>query len=193
MRFTRDRRRPLEQAKSGLRIAGALVASVIVVALFGLAYSRILDADQGRRSLTGWPLMIGLAIGLELTVQYWRSWFFCLPGYLGVRSSLWFLLGWFSPKGFIFIGFALLMLAMAATSFRFSQSATVHAFDRAILLVAAACLLASMLELFARGQSAMALLFAAVGDLVLFGSRFYPSARSRQRARHDSGPLTLNR
>jgi hypothetical protein len=73
MRFTHDRRRPLEQTKSGLRIAGALVASVVVVALFALAYSQILHADHGRHSLTGWPLMIGLATGLAFTVQYWQS------------------------------------------------------------------------------------------------------------------------
>jgi hypothetical protein len=193
MRFTRDRRPPVEQAKSGIRIAGAMVASVVVVALFGLAYSQILDADHVRRSRTGWLLMIALATVLSLTVQYWRRWFFYLPGYLGLRSSLWLLLGWFSPKGFILICFSLLMLAMAATSFRFSQSASMRTLDRAILLVAAACLLASMLEFFVRGQGAMALLFATVADLALFASRFYATRKLRQRARHDSGPLTLNR
>ena len=193
MRFTRDRRPPIEQAKSGLRIVGAMIASVVTVFLFGLGYVQILNADHARRPLTGWLLIAALTITLGLTVQYWRRWFFCIPGYLGMRSSLWLLLGWFSPKGFVYIGFPILMFAMFGMSFRFRESAKLRGSDRAVLLITAACLLAAMLELFSQPPGATALLYAAIGDLALFASRFYPTRKSRPRAAHDAAPLTLNR
>jgi len=192
MRLTSDKRPPIEQVKSGLRIVGAMVATVATVALFGLAYVEILNADHTRHSLTGWLLMIVLAIALGLTVQHWRRWFFFVPGYLGVRFSLWLLLGWFSPRGFVLVVFSLLMLAMAAMSFRFRESAKARAFDRATLLVTAACLLAAMLGFFSQGPSATALIFATGGDLILFTSLFYPTCKSRRRATHTPAPLTPN-
>lgn len=193
MRFTRDRRPPLAQGKSGLRIAGAMVATVVTVALFGLAYVQISNADHTHSSRTGWLLMITLVAALGLTVQYWRHWFFFIPGYLGMRSFLWLLLGWFSPRGFVFIGFAILMFAMCGLSFRFGESAKLRGVDRAILLATAACLLAAMLEFLSKGPNAMALIFAALGDATLFASRLYSTRKSRQRATNHSAPLTLSR
>jgi hypothetical protein len=193
MRFTHDRRRPLEQAKSGLRIAGAMVATVVTVSLFGLAYVQISNADHTHNSRTGWLLMITLVAALALTVQYWRHWFYFVPGYLALRLGSWLLLGWFSPRGFIFVVFPLLMFAMAAMTFRFSESARLRPSDRAILLVTAAFLFASMLEVFTQTPNTMALLYAAIGDLALLISRIYPRLKSRQPLTHDSAPLTLNR
>jgi hypothetical protein len=187
MRFTSDRRPPIEQVKSGLKIAGAITSSVAAIALFGLAYVQISNAG---RPLTGWLIMIGLATSMALTVQYWRRWFFFVPTYLGLRSSLWLLLGWFSPGGYVLVIFPVLMLAMAVMSFRFRQITGVRASDRAVLLFAAACLLASLLQLFSETPSAMALLFAALGDSVLFVSRFYPPHRPHRRAQPDSAPST---
>ncbi len=192
MRLTRDRRPAREQVKSGLRIVGAMVASVTTVSLFGLAYVQIANEDHTRSPLAGWLLVIALTATLGLTVQYWRRWFFFLPAYLGMRSSLWLLLGWFSPRGLVYVGFPVLMFAMFGMSLRFSESAKLRTFDRVILLFTAACLLAAMLQLFAQ-PSVMALLFAAIGDLVLLTSRFYPTGKSRQRAAHDAAPLTRNR
>jgi hypothetical protein len=193
MRFARDKRPPIEQAKSGLRIAGALVATVATVSLFGLAFAQISNADHTHSSLTGWLLMITLVAALGLTVQYWRRWFYFVPAYLGLRLGPWLLLGWFSPGGFILVAFPLLMFAMAAMSFRFSESAKLHAYDRAILLVTAAFLFAAMLELFAQVPNPIALLYATLGDATLFASRFYSARRSRQRAARDTAPLTVNR
>ena len=192
MRFTRDRRPPIEQAKSGLRIVGAMVASVTVVGLCGLAYVQIANADHARNPRAGWLLMITVAVTLGLTTKFWRRWFFFLPTYLGVRSSLGLLLGWFSPRGFVFIAFPVLMFAMAAMSSRFSELPKVRAFDRAILLITAGCLLAATLEFLAE-PNAMALLFAGLGDVALFASRLYPARAPRQRAAKDSSPLTLHR
>jgi hypothetical protein len=193
MRFTRDRRPPMEQVKSGLRIAGAMVASLATVSLFGLGYVEILNADHTRHPLTGWLLMIALATALAFTVQYWRRWFFFIPCYLGMRSSLGLLLGWFSPRGFVFIGFPILMFAMFGLSLRFGESAKLRGLERAVLLATGGCLLAAMLEFMSREPNPMALVFAAIGDLVLFTSRFYSTRKSRQRATHDSAALTLNR
>ena len=193
MRFTRDRRPPMEQVKSGMRIVGAAIASVAAVALYGLAYVQIANVDRAHNPLAGWLLIVALTAALALTVQYWRRWFFCIPGYLAVRSSLWLLLGWFSPKGFVFVGFAVLMFVMFGMSFRFRKSNRLAGVDRAILLVTAACLLAAMLEFFSQGQSAMSLLFAAIGDLALIASRYFPSRKSRQRPAHDSEPLAQHR
>ncbi len=192
MRFNRDRRTPLEQAKSGLRIVGAMVATLATISLFALAYTEIANADHTRSPLAGWLLVIALTATLGITLQYWRRWFFCLPGYLGIRSSLWLLLGWFSLRGFVYVGFPVLMFAMFGMSLRFSESAKLRTFDRAILLITAACLLGAMLAFFSQ-PSVTALLFAAIGDLALLTSRFYPTGKSRRRAAHDPPPLTLNR
>jgi hypothetical protein len=193
MRLTRDKRPPIEQVKSGLRIVGAMFASVITVSLFRLAYVQIEDADHAHDPFEGWFILIALTVAVGLTSQYWRRWFFFIPGYLGMRFGIWLLFGWFSKSGFIFIGFPVLMFAMSAMSFRFSESPKLRAFDRLVLLITAACLLAAMLELFSEGQNAMALLFAAIGDSILFVYRIYPARKARQRTSHDSAPLTINR
>jgi hypothetical protein len=190
MRFTRDRRPPIEQAKSGLRIAAAMIATVATVSLFGLAYTQIANADHTRSPLTGWILIAALTITLGFTVQYWRRWFFFIPGYLGMRSSLGLLLGWFSPRGFVYIGFPILMFAMFGMSFRFRESTKLRGSDRAVLLITTVCLLAAMLELFSQPPNAMALLFPAIGDLALFASRFYPTRKSHL---HTAASVTLNR
>lgn len=93
MRLTRDRRPAMEQVKSGLRIAGAMVATLAMIALFALGYTQIANADQTRSPLAGWLLLIALTATLGLTAQYWSRWFFFIPGYLGMRSSLFLLLG----------------------------------------------------------------------------------------------------
>jgi hypothetical protein len=110
-----------------------------------------------------------------------------------MRSSLFLLLGWFSPRGFVYVGFPILMFVMSAMSFRLRESHKLRAFDRATLLVAAACLLAAMLEFLSKEPNQMALLFAAVGDLALLTSLINSSRKSRQRAVHDAAPLTLKR
>ncbi len=193
MRLTRDRRPALEQVKSGLRIAGAIVATLATISLFALGYTQIANADHARHPLTGWLLITALTITLGLTVQYWRRWFFFIPCYLGMRSSLFLLLGWFSPRGFFYVGFPILMFVMSAMSFRLRESQKLRAFDRATLLVAAACLLAAMLEFLSKEPNQMALLFVAVGDLALLTSLINSSRKSRQRAVHDAAPLTLKR
>lgn len=193
MRFNRDRRTPLEQAKSGLRIVGAMVATLAAISLFALAYAQIANAHHTRSAAAGWLLVIALTAILSLTVQYWRRWFFFIPGYLGMRSSLGLLLGWFSPGGFVYIGFPILMFVMFAMSLRLRESDKLRAFDHGTLLVTAACLLAAMLEFLSKDPNQMALLFAAIGDLVLLASWIYSSRKSRQRAVHDAAPLTLNR
>ena len=193
MRFNRDRRTPLEQAKSGLRIVGAMVATLAAILLFALAYVQIANAHHTRSAVAGWLLVIALTATLSLTVQYWRRWFFFIPCYLGMRSSLGLLLGWFSPRGFVYIGFPILMFVMFAMSLRLRESHKLRAFDRGTLLVTAACLLAAMLEFLSKEPNQMALLFAAIGDLALLASWIYSSRKSRQRAVHDAAPLTLNR
>ncbi|MGC1450436.1 MAG: hypothetical protein WA830_10400 [Candidatus Sulfotelmatobacter sp.] len=170
-----------------------MVASVATALLFGLVYVQIANENHTRSPLAGWLLVIALTATLGLTVQYWRRWFFFLPGYLGMRSSLWLLLGWFSPRGFVYLGFPILMFVMFAMSIRLRESHKLRAFDRATLLVTAACLLAAMLEFLSKGPNQMALLFAAIGDVALLTSWIYSTRNSRQRAAHDAAPVTLNR
>ncbi|HEX4751185.1 MAG TPA: hypothetical protein VH302_16715 [Bryobacteraceae bacterium] len=161
-----------------------MVATVVTVSLFGLAYVQISNTDHTHNSRTGWILMITLVAALGLTVQYWRRWFYFVPAYLGLRLGSWLMLGWFSPGGFILVAFPLLMFAMAAMSFRFSESVKLRLSDRTILLVTAAFLFAAMLELFAQPPNAMALVYAAIGDLALFTSRIYATRKSRRHASH---------
>ena len=192
MRFDRDRRTPLEQARSGLRIVGAIVATLATIWLFAVGYAMIANADHTSSPIVGWGLVIVLTATLILTVQYWSRWFFCVPGYLGMRSSIGLLLGWFSPGGFAFVCFPILMFAMFGLSFRFRKSAKPRRSDRLALLVTAACLLAATLEFLAKAPN-LALLFAAIGDVVLSIAWIYSSRKSRRRATSNSEPLTLNR
>ena len=91
------------------------------------------------------------------------------------------------------MGFPILMFVMFAMSIRLRESHKLRAFDRATLLVTAACLLAALLEFLSKGPNQMALLFAAIGDVALLISWIYSGRKSRQRAAHDSAPLTLGR
>jgi hypothetical protein len=99
MLFMRDRRTIMEQAESGLKIAGALVASFFALMLIAVAYAQIANGDGAHHVVTGWFLMVGMAIALAATVQFWSRWFYGLPAYFGVRLFGWFMLGWFSPSG----------------------------------------------------------------------------------------------
>ena len=182
MKFSRDRRTPAEQAKSGLRIAGALMVTVATLALLGWSYLQIVTGDRAHNRFTGWMVLLALAVLLGLTVQYWRRWFFFLPGYFGIRSGFWLLLGWFSPRGVVFVVFPILMFAMAVMSFRLSKPPRLRALDRAVLLVTAACLLAAMLEMFTKEPGVRALLFAGIGDLALLLSRVGRTGKQRHRA-----------
>ena len=60
-----------------------MVASVSTVSLFALAYVQIANEDHAHSPLAGWLLAFTLTATLGLTVQYWRRWFFFVPGYLG--------------------------------------------------------------------------------------------------------------
>ena len=168
-----------------------MVASVATVLLFALAYVQMANQDHAHiRLRAGYWRYAHSHLGLDN--EYSRRWFFFVPGYLGMRSLAMATAGLVSPRGFVYVGFPVLMFAMFGMSLRFSESAKLRAFDRGILLFTAACLLAAMLKFFSQ-PSVMALLFAAIGDLVLLTSRFYPTGKSRQRAAHDVAPLTLNR
>jgi hypothetical protein len=137
--------------------------------------------------------MAAAAVVTVLTVQYWRRWFLLIAGYFGMRLSLGLLLGWFSPKGFVYVTFPVLMSAMAVLSFRFGKPARVQIADRIALLLAAACLLAAVAGFLSPQPKAMALGFAAAGDLVLWLSQMYPTwkrRKSRKRIEPSSALLT---
>ena len=165
-----------------------MVVTVATFSLLGLAYAQIVNANQTPNRIAGWLLMIALAVVLGLTAQYWRRWFFVLPGYFGIRSSLGLLLGWFSPKGFVFVAFPVLMFAMGALSFRFSETPKLRAVDRAVLLFATACMLAAMFEMFTKELGLRALLLAGLGDLALLLSRIGRTRKLNRRAESDSTP-----
>jgi hypothetical protein len=175
---------------SGLKIGGAMVASLTALALIGIAYFEIVNVEGKQHAALGWLLMATMASILALTIQYWRHWFFFIPGYLGVRSSLGLLLGWFSPRGFVFVGFPVLVFAMAAMSFRFSKPARIPAFDRITLLLVAACLLAALSGFLSPEPKVTVLIFTAVGDLFLLLSQIRKTARVRKRTSQGSVPPT---
>jgi len=102
MHLTRDRRTWTQQATSGLKIAAAIVATIAAFALVASAYIRIARLDGGDHVTAGWLLLAAITIVLSATAQYWAHWFYFLPGYVAMRSSLFLILGWFSPRGFIF-------------------------------------------------------------------------------------------
>lgn len=187
MRLRRDRRTFKEQAKSGLMIAGALLASLAALMLIAIAYDEIVKIG-GTHRLAGWLLMISLGAVLVLTAQHWSRWFYFLPGYIAMRSAGWLLLGWFSARGFIFISFPLLISAMAVLSFRYSKLKALRVIDRAVLMIALACLLGSFSGLHAQPKASV-LGFAALGDLVLWLARLADNHRKTRKNRTDSASL----
>jgi hypothetical protein len=98
----RDRRTWTQQATSGVKIAAAIIATIAALALIASAYIRIASLDGGHHAVAGWLLLGSITIVLSATAQYWGRWFYFLPGYVAMRSSLWMILGWFSPRGFHF-------------------------------------------------------------------------------------------
>jgi uncharacterized membrane protein YfcA len=89
-----------------------------------------------------------------------------------MRSSLYLILGWFSPRGFILVLLPLLMAMMAVLTFRFSKLKRVRPVDRVILMFAFACFLGSLAGFFAQQPKSSALLVAVVGNLALLLERF---------------------
>jgi hypothetical protein len=181
MHFSRDRRTWTQQATSGVKIAAAIAATIAALALIASAYIRIAKLDGGNHVTAGWLLLAAVTIVLTATAQYWAHWFYFLPGYVAMRSSLYLILGWFSPKGFIFFLFPLLMAMMAVLSFRFGKLKRVRPVDRVILMFALACFLGSLAGFFAQEPRCSALVVAVVGNLVLllewFVVRHHPMHR----------------
>jgi hypothetical protein len=98
MHLSRDRRTWTQQATSGVKIASAIVATAAALGLIASAYIRIARLDGGNHVTAGWLLLAAVTIVLSATAQYWGRWFYFLPGYVAMRSSIWMILGWFSPS-----------------------------------------------------------------------------------------------
>jgi len=183
MHLSRDRRTWTQQATSGVKIAGAIVATAAALGLIASAYIRIARLDGGNHVTAGWLLLAAVTIVLSATAQYWGRWFYFLPGYVAMRSSIWMILGWFSPRGFIFVLFPVLMAMMAVLSFRFSKLKRVRAGDRITLMFACACFLGSIAGFFAQEPRSSALVIAVVGNLALLVERFALRHHGMQRER----------
>jgi hypothetical protein len=183
MHISHDRRTWTQQATSGVKVAAAIVATIAALAFIASAYIRIAGLDGGDHVTAGWLLLMAIIIVLSVTAQYWGRWFYFLPGYIAMRSSLGMILGWFSPRGFIFVLFPLLMAMMAVLSFRFSKLKRVRAGDRIILMFAFACFLGSLAGFLAQEPKSSALVVAVVGNLALLLERFFVRHRGMQRER----------
>jgi hypothetical protein len=189
--YWRDHRSVEEQVKSGLKIAGALVATFAALILIASSCVQIINADGTHNVARGWLLMLALVAVLAATVQYWSRWFFCVPAYVAMRSLGWILLGWFSPVGYIFVCFPLLVLAMAKLSFRYSKLKRIRIIDRVILMIALACLLGSFAGFFAQPPRLSAMAYTSVADLVLWMASIADNQRKRQRTNNRIAPDSI--
>jgi hypothetical protein len=170
MKFKRGKRSLSEQAKSGLKIVGAFVASIVTIALFVEGYQLQAHPESSRELVVGWVLLPSLLTFLLATMQFWRIWFPYIPGYLGMRSLFGFYFSWFMPNisGLWAFIFPLLMFGMAFLSFRYTKSNfRMSIVDRAALFVALLCLLVAITELFLLGLVKSVVILSAVGDGVL--------------------------
>jgi hypothetical protein len=170
MKFKRDKRSVSEQAKSGLKIAGAIMVTVLTIALFAKGYKLQAHPDNSREFVVGWALLASLIVFLLATMRFWRIWFPYIPGYLGMRSLFGFYFSWFIPSisGLWAFIFPLLMLGMAFLSFRYSKNSfRMLVADRAALFVALLCLLIAITEFFLLGLVKSVVILSAVGDGVL--------------------------
>lgn len=168
MRISRDRRSVGEQAKSGLKIAAALLATLATIGLIAFAYLQITKVEGSHHVLAGWVLMAALLVMLSTTTQIWCRWFYFLPGFVVMRLGLWAFLGWFSPRGYIRIGFLILTAIMAVLTYRFSKVTRIVVIDRIVLLLALACFLGSVTDALSEEPKVSALVLAGFGDFVLW-------------------------
>jgi hypothetical protein len=143
MKFKRDKRSVSEQAISGLKIAGAAVVSIAIIALFGMGYQFQSHPKNSREIVLGWVLLTSLIAFLLATIRHWRIWFPFIPGFLGMRSLFGFYFGWLmlDISGLWAFLFPLLMFMMVFLSSRFSKkNFRMSIVDRAALFVALLCL-----------------------------------------------------
>ena len=183
MNLRRDRRSIVDQTKSGLKIAGAMVSTLTICFAFAYGYDAVSQANGTGHVIRGWVVMGGVTAVTLLTVQYWRLWFFYIPGFLGMRTAIGLFLGWFSPRGYVWVIFPALMLGMAMLSYRFSRLSKIRATDRVVLILAVCSLASSVSKFFGPQPSATSLLFAGVGVAVLLLSRIVSAQNSRSRHR----------
>lgn len=167
MRITRDRRSVGEQAKSGLKRAAVILTTFATLALIAIAYLQITEVDGGNHVLVGWLLMAALLVILSTTVQFWCRWFYCLPSFVVMRLGLWAFFGWFSPRGYVRIGFLILTAIMAVLTYRFSKVSRIAVVDRIVLLSVFACFLGSVAGALSQEPKISALVLAGLGDLIL--------------------------
>jgi hypothetical protein len=192
MSISPDRRSVGEQAKSGVKIAAAILATFAALAFIAIAYLQITEVKGRHHVLVGWLLIAALVVILSATVQFWCKWFYFLPGLVVIRSGLWFLLGWFTPRGYIPIGFLILTTIMTILSFRFSKLTRILVTDRIVLLSAFACLFSSVTAALSQEPKISALVLAGLGDVILFLQWAVvrkPGVRMRQREKVETGTV----
>ena len=170
MKFNRDNRSVSEQLKSGLKMAGAFVVSVVTIALFAKGYELQVHPGSSRDLVVGRLLLASVIAFLLATMQFWRIWFPYIPGYLGMRSLFGFYFGWLMPNisGLWAFIFPLLMFGMVFLSFRYSKkNYRMSITDRLTLFVALVCLFLAITELFLLGLAKSVVVLSAVGNGVL--------------------------
>jgi hypothetical protein len=168
-----------------------MVSTIVVGIAITYAYVDILGKSGTGHALRGWLLGAVTGALVLATIKYWRRWFFYIPGYFGIRTSLGLLLGWASPIGYIFIVFPVLMLGMAVLTFRFSRPAKLGIADR-IILVVSLLLMSCAVPLFLSAHPRpTSLAFVAAPDVLLLLARA-PSAFHAQRRTKGSSALGPN-
>jgi hypothetical protein len=192
------KRSAIEQAKSGVRIAVALVASIIVVALFAAGYTGIIQPDTQHNPVRAWAFVATALIVLVLTVRFWKNWFFGIPGTIGGRVLIALAFGARFPDISFrwLITLCVLMVATAVLSIRFREKPKLSGFDQLNLLIAALSVLISIPSLFGMLPQNPRVLFAVgIGDIGLFlswvRSRMHGESPERYFALPDSVAINV--
>ena len=187
----RDGRPPLEQVKSGLRLASKMLAAFGTVLLFANGCSRIQAMELPHYPFIG-IIMVALSIGIMIvTVRYWAEWFSALCAYGALRLL---------TRGLLFasayhvstLSVACLLaglLVMALLTYRFTSKRYVMTqLDKATLVISTVCMLTSLLF----SESSRSVAVFSVGGLCLLVSWLAYSARKHNyRKSHRSPALPI--
>jgi hypothetical protein len=143
----RDERPVVEQIKSGFLIVTKMLAAVAIAVTFLLGFTLIRTPRNWPYIAFGWLLVTVSVVAMITTVRFWAAGFFGFVAYGALRSLAGILVAdAFHVSRLYMVIVSASVFAMALLSYRFiSKNLHLTPTDRAGIVVAASCLLATVL------------------------------------------------
>ncbi len=173
----RDQRSVREQVKSGLRIAGEILASFAAFLAFSTGYSYVARPEQ-QRVVIGWIILVTTVVIMFASVRVWANWFCGVVSYIAVRSIVLLflvLVGLVHASVWYVAGFCGLAWLLALLSIRFYRRRNFSILDHVSLTGGAAFLFLGILRVGATGSKNAGLIPLVIAIALLVPSAFEKS------------------